>query len=201
MTKTLSLLFSLAFVLVPTAPRYATAAETDADKGELPSVEDLAWQPEVFLVSAERKKDCTRVGSICLFANGGGTIAGVDVNPTVGIVTTLARGTQVAAVSRTEAVPEADTWHVEMVARFRSRTVAGEPVIVAVMDYADPDSIAKKEATAVWQIDGATAKDLGMRFVFTAADGFLPRHTYLVRMVQGVGASEKILAEGNFLLE
>jgi hypothetical protein len=37
--------------------------------------------------------------------------------------------------------------------------------------------------------------------VLSSADGFLPRHTYLVRMVQGIGAKEKILAEGNFLLE
>jgi hypothetical protein len=136
-----------------------------------------------------------------LFANGGGTIAGIDVNPTVGIVTTLARGTQVAGISPTDIAPEAETWHVEMLARFRARATTDDPIIVAVMDYADPEGMAKKEATAVWQIDGATAKDLGMRLVLSGADGFFPRHTYLVRMVQGVGTHEKVLAEGNFLLE
>jgi hypothetical protein len=196
-TKTLAFFLSLASMAAPVATRSAVAA----DDRELPSVEDLTFRPEIFLVSPERKKDCSRVGSVCLFANGGGTIAGIDVNPTVGIVTTLARGTQVAAISGSTTLPEADAWNVEMIARFRSRAVAGEPVIVAVMDYAYPDSIAKKEAVAIWQIDGAATKDLGMRLAMSSADGFLPRHTYLVRMVQGVGAHEKILAEGNFLLE
>jgi hypothetical protein len=183
---------------MPAVPRLALAAD---EQRELPSVEDLSAQPEVFLVSDSRKKDCTRIGSVCMFANGGGTIAGIDVNPTVGIVTTLARGTQVAGISPTDIAPEAETWHVEMLARFRARATAADPIIVAVMDYADPDGMAKKEATAVWQIDGATAKDLGMRLVLSAVDGFFPRHTYLVRMVQGVGTHEKVLAEGNFLLE
>jgi hypothetical protein len=198
MFKAVSFVVSLASVLATEPSRFAAAAD---EQREIPSVEDLSAKPEVFLVSDQRKKDCVRVGSVCFYGNGGGTIAGIDVNPTVGIVTTLARGTQEAAVDRTDVAPAVDTWHVEMLARFRSRSTAEEPIIVAVMDYADPDSIARKEATAVWQIDGARAKDLGLRFVFSAQDGFLPRHTYLVRLVQGVGASEKILAEGNFLLE
>ena len=197
MLKAVWFFVSVASILA--APwRLAVAAD---DQRELPSVEDLSARPDVFLVSDQRKKECERVGRICLYGDGGGTIAGIDVNPTVGIVTTLARGTQVAALTRTDQVPEADTWHVEMIARFRTRTTATEPLIVAVMDYADPDGMAKKEATAVWQVDGTTAKDLGLRFVFSPEDGFLPRHTYLVRMVQGVGAQEKVLAEGNFLLE
>lgn len=197
MCKTVSLVF-LASLLMPAVPRLALAAD---EQRELPSVEDLSVQPEVFLVSDVRKKDCARIGSVCLFANGGGTIAGIDVDPSVGIVTTLARGTQVAGISTTDLAPEAQTWHVELLARFRARATAGDPIIVAVMDYADPDGMAKKEATAVWQIDGASAKDLGVRLVLSADDGFSPRHTYLVRMVQGVGTHEKVLAEGSFLLE
>jgi hypothetical protein len=199
MFKTIFSLVSLASSVLATAPpHHAVAAD---DQREIPSVEDLSAQPEVFLVSEQRKKDCARVGSVCLYGNGGGTLAGIDVDPTVGIVTTLARGTQIAAITGTNQVPAADTWNVEMLARFRARATAGDPIIVAVMDYSDPDGMAKKEATAVWQIDGATAKDLGMRFVLSAQDGFLPRHTYLVRMVQGLGTNEKVLAEGNFLLE
>jgi hypothetical protein len=197
MFKTASILMSVASVWT-LAARPAVAAERER---ELPSVEDLSVQPEIFLIPDGHKQDCPRTGTVCLFGNGGGTIAGIDVNPTVGIVTTLARGTQVAGMNATAGVPEADVWHVEMLARLRARATAQEPVIVAVMDYADPDGMARKEATAVWQIDGASAKDIGMRFVLSAEDGFLPRHTYLVRMVQGVGKREKVLAEGNFLLE
>jgi len=193
---------SIAFIVflesLVVAPSSHMALANDDD--ELSSVEDLSFKPEVFLVSNQQKKDCVRLGAVCLFANGGGTIAGVDVNPTVGIVTTLARGTQVAPLVRTDKVPEADAWHVEMIARLRTRTAA-DPITVAVLDYTDPEGMARKEATAVWQIDGSLTKNLGMRLVFSAEDGFQPRHTYLVRVVQGLGKDEKVLAEGNFLLE
>jgi hypothetical protein len=197
MFKYVSFLVFLASVL--TAPCLPIAL-ADNGESELASVEDLSVQPEVFLVSNQRKKDCARVGTVCLFANGGGTVAGVDVNPTVGIVTTLARGTQFATLSKTDRVPDADTWYVEMIARFRARTSAA-PIVVAVMDYSDPEGMDRKEATAVWRIEGSQTKDLGMHLAFSAEDGFQARHTYLVRMVQGVGADERVLAEGNFLLE
>jgi hypothetical protein len=197
MFKTAWFLVSLVSLVAPAGAHSAAADEAP----ELPSVEDLSFAPEVFLVSDQHKKDCARMGSICPYANGGGTIAGVDIDPTVGIVTTLERGTQVAATSHMGSIPAAEVWHVELIARFRSRTVAGEPITLALMDYADPDGMAKKEATAVWQIDGAVAKDLGVRLVLSDEDGFQPRHTYLIRMVQGVGDGERILAEGSFLLE
>jgi hypothetical protein len=167
---------------------------------ELDSVEDLSSVPEVFLVSNQRKSDCARVPGICLFSDGGGTVAGTDVDPTLGQLTTLARGTQVAGLAKGEKVPEAKVWHVELVARFRLRT-ADAPIVVAVMDRADPEGIARKEATAVWQLTSPPTKDLGMRLAFSADDGFQSHHTYLVRIVQGAGASEKTLAEGNVLLE
>ncbi len=177
----------------------SAAAPSATDEPELPSVEDTAVPPEVFLVSDARKQDCPRVGTVCLFGHGGGTIAGLDVNPTVGIVTTLARGIQVAGPMGRGS--DADVWNVEMIARLQARPLPGDPIIVAILDYADPEGMARKEATAVWQIEGAIAKDLGLRLVLSADDGFLPRHTYLIRMVQGTGAREKVLAQANFLLE
>jgi len=191
---------SFALFLESLALHSPSVAAADDGPRELASVEDSSVQPEVFLVSNQHKKDCARVGTVCLFGNGGGTIVGVDVDPTVGIVTTVARGTQVATLGHTEKVPESDGWHVEVIGRFKARA-SSEPIIVAVMDYTDPDGMARKEATAVWQIGSSPVKDLGMRIVLAAEDGFKAHHTYLVRMVQGVGANEKILAEGNFLLE
>ena len=191
---------SFALFLESLALHSPKVAAADDGPRELASVEDLSVQPEVFLVSTQHKKDCARVGTVCLFGNGGGTIAGVDVDPTVGIVTTLAGGTQVAALGHTDRIPESDAWNVEMVARFKTKP-SSEPIIVAVLDYLDPEGMARKEATAVWQIGGSPIKDIGLRLVLAAEDGFKAHHTYLVRMVQGIGASEKILAEGNFLLE
>jgi hypothetical protein len=196
MFKSISLFVFLESLLAASSSPMALAQDGDS---ELASVEDLSVQPELFLVS-KQQRECVRSGTVCLFADGGGTVAGVDVNPTVGIVTTLAQGTQVATLSKTDKIPNADAWHVEMIAHFRKRTSA-EPIIVAILDYTDPEGMARKEATAVWRIDSSPVKELGMRLVFLAEDGFHARHTYLVRMVQGVGADEKVLAEGNFLLE
>jgi hypothetical protein len=182
-------------VILAVASPIASAADD-----ELASVEDLTFVPEVFLVSNQRKSDCARVPGICLFGDGGGTVAGVDLDPALGPVTTLARGTQVAGLAKGEKVPEATAWHVELVARFRTRT-ADAPIVLAVLDRADPEGIARKEATAVWQLTSPPTKDLAMRLAFSADDGFQSHHTYLVRIVQGTGTSEKTLAEGNVLLE
>ncbi len=185
-----------ALLVTAIAPPAASAGEEQ----ELPSVEDASPRADVFLPSAQRKKDCLGSARVCLFADGAGTIAGIDINPSVGIVTTLARGIQLAGAA-TAGGQASEAWHAEMIARLRARTLSTEPVIVAVMDYADPEGMARKEAVAVWQIDGAATKDMGIRLALAAEDGFQPRHTYLVRIVQGVGPKEKVLAEGNFLLE
>jgi hypothetical protein len=187
----------LGFLLMTPSARIAIAAEPES---QLPAVEDLSTRPEVFLVTEQRARECPRAGKVCLYGDGGGTVTGVGVNPTVGIVTVLARGTQIATAGAAAAVPEADAWHAEMVARLRVRT-DDQPIIVAFMDYEDPDGMARKEATAVWRVDSPPVKSLGMRFVFSPENGFEPRHTYLVRVVQGEGAREKVLAEGRFLLE
>jgi hypothetical protein len=177
-------------------PQSAAAGDEDA---MLPSVEELLGQAEVFLVPEHRKKDCPRTATVCLFGHGGGTVAGVNVDPTVGIVTTLARGAQVAGAAASGMSAPHD-WHVEMIARFKSRS-SSEPIIVAVLDYADPEGMARKEATAVWQVDGPPTKELGMRFLLSSEEGFRSHHTYVVRVVQGTGKAEKLLAESNFLLE
>ena len=44
-------------------------------------------------------------------------------------------------------------------------------------------------------------KDLGMRFLLSPEQGFIPSHDYLLRVVQAQDKSEKILAEGEFHLE
>jgi hypothetical protein len=204
MLQTLSFIASLQSILATTlaASPAASAPQSSAagaDDAMLPSVEELIGQAEVFLVSEQRKKDCPRTGSVCLFGHGGGTVAGVDVDPTVGIVTTLARGAQVAGeAARGMSAPQ--DWHVEMIARFKSNS-SSEPIIVAVLDYADPEGMARKEATAVWQVDGPPVKALGLRMLLSSEEGFRSHHTYVVRVVQGTGKAERLLAESNFLLE
>jgi len=171
------------------------------EESDLPTVEAFSERPGVFLVSAGQRKECPRPGRACLLSDGGGTVIGIDVNPTVGIVTTIGRGTQVAGLGALMSALEPEQWRVEMVARLSARTTY-DPIIVAVMDYADPEGMARKEAVAVWEVaKGSPVKDLGMHFVFSADDGFQAKHTYLLRVVQGTGENEHILAEGNFELK
>lgn len=194
MNKTVALILGLG------AFANLTASGARAAEDELASVEELSYVPEVFLVSSQQRKDCAAIPGICLYGNGGGTVSGVDVDPTVGIVTTLVRGTQVAGAARTGGSADVEVWHLEMIARFRMRT-ASAPIVVAVMDYADPEGMSRKEATAVWQISSPATNDLGLRMALTADDGFRQHHTYLIRIVQSVGTAERVLAEKNVLLK
>jgi hypothetical protein len=115
-------------------------------------------------------------------------------------VTVLARGTQVAAKGGLGTASADQPWQVEMVARFRALSDRG-PIIVAVFDRDDPESIAHKEAKALWNVSMDPGRDLGMSFLLSPEDGFEPSHTYLLRVVQVQGVRDRVLAEGIVHLE
>jgi hypothetical protein len=195
MLRTLSLLAILYGLLSTGAQRNAAGEESD-----LPYVEDYRTSPGVFLVSKAERKACPRVGTACFTSDGGNTMVGIDVHPVVGIVTTIGRGTQVAGQALAFDANAPERWRVEMVARLRERTSHG-PITVAAMDFEDPEGMARKEAIAVWTVeDSSPVKDLGMHFVFSSEDGFRAKHAYLLRVVQGTGDDERVLAEWKFEL-
>jgi len=115
-------------------------------------------------------------------------------------VTVLARGIQLAAKGGLGAAGADQPWQVEMVARFKARSDHG-PIVVAVFDRDDQESIEHKEAKALWTVSMNPGRDLGMRFLLLPEEGFEPSHTYLVRVVQAQGARDQILAEGTVHLE
>ena len=196
MLRLITMLVILYGLLSTGAKRIAASEES-----ELSAVEDLGTRPGVFLVSEAQRKGCVRTGQACFFSDGGNTVIGIDVNPIVGIVTTIGRGTRIAGLVAPIGAIEPEQWRVEMVARLMARTTH-DPIIVAVMDYSDPEGMARKEAVAVWEVaNGSPAKALGIHFVFSAEDGFQAKHAYLLRVVQGAGDNERILAEGNFELK
>jgi hypothetical protein len=124
----------------------------------------------------------------------------VEISENQPAVTVLARGTQVAAKGGLGTTGIDQPWQVEMVARFRARSNTG-PIIVALFDRDDPESIARKEAKVFWNVSMNPGRDLGMRFLLSPEDGFEPSHTYLVRVVQTQGVRDRVLAEGNVHLE
>jgi hypothetical protein len=167
---------------------------------EVPSFEVLDETPQVFLVSREQKRECPQRGAVCVATGGSATIVGVEFSENQPAVTVLARGTQVAAKGSLGAAGNNQPWQVEMVARFKERSSNG-PIIVAVFDREDPESIAQYEAKVLWNVSMSPGRDLGMRFLLSPDDGFEPSHTYLVRVVQTQGVRDRVLAEGNVHLE
>jgi hypothetical protein len=180
-----------------------TLAQADVpsmlESWDIPSFEVVDETPKVFLVSRDQKRDCPQLGAVCV-AGGSATIVGVEFSQDQPPVTVLARGTQVAAKAGLGTAGSDQAWQVEMVARFKARSNSG-PIIVAVFDRNDPESIARKEAKAFWNVTMNPGHDLGMRFLLSPDDGFEPSHTYLVRVVQTQGVRDRVLAEGNVHLE
>jgi hypothetical protein len=166
---------------------------------EVPSFEVINDTPQVFLVHPE-KSDCSKRGSVCLSPGGSSTVVGVEVSEDRPAVTVLARGAQVAAKGGLGTAAPDQPWQVEMVARFKARSGSG-PIIVAVFDRDDPESIANKEAKVLWTVSMSPGRALGMRFLLSPEDGFEVSHTYLVQVAQVQGVRDRVLAEGDVHLE
>lgn len=167
---------------------------------QIPGVEVVDDKPEVFLVSRGQKLECPRLGSVCMSPGGSATLIGVEVSDSRPALTVLARGSQVAGKGGVGSGSAEQPWQAEMVARFRSRSEHG-PIIVALFDRDDQESILANEAKAIWTVNMEPGRDLGMRFLLSPADGFEPSHTYLVRVVQENGQAVHALADGVVHLE
>jgi hypothetical protein len=87
-----------------------------------------------------------------------------------------------------------------MVARFRALSERG-PIVVGVFDSDNPESIARREPMAMWNVTMSPGRDMGMSFLLSPEEGFEASHTYLVRVVQLQGARDRVLAEGTVHLE
>jgi hypothetical protein len=174
------------------------------EAGGIRGVEIADNTPTVFAVSGKQRRECSGSGVLCMAPGGSATMVGIELTTSGPPLTVLARGTQVAGKG-TLGKPSADQpWQAEMVAKFREvsdRT----PIIVAIFDTADPESISRKEATSVWTVKMDPGRELGMRFLLSPQEGFEPSHTYLVRVaqttIQADGVFDRILAEGTFHLE
>lgn len=167
---------------------------------DIPGVEDDNNSPEVFLVSAKQGRECSHPGSVCLSPGGSGTSEGVELRDEAPPITVMARGSQVAAVGAIHKLLPNQPWHIEMVADFKGRST-DSPIIVAIIDGENPEAVANHDALVVWDVDMKPGKNLGMRFLLLPEQGFQPSHSYLLRVVQGQGKSEKVLAQGEFHLE
>jgi hypothetical protein len=176
----------------------ALAGASDLD--EIHSVELVDNTPTVFTPSNLQRSSCRGRGVVCVAPGGSDTMLGTEITASGNVLTVLARGRQIAA-QKSLATPALDQpWQVQLVAKFRELS-RESPIIVALFDTADPDSIARREAKLVWTVSQGPSRELGMSFQLTTEDGFEPSHTYLVRVAQTTGNADIVLADGIVHLE
>jgi hypothetical protein len=167
---------------------------------EIPAIDVEESVPQVFAVSATQRKACPRAGVVCLSPGGAGTAEGAELRVGRAPITVLARGAQVAAVGAAHVVDVSQPWDVQLVAAFARASKDG-PIVVAVLDGEDPVALADHYALAIWDVDMRPGKTLGLRFSLSPEQGFQPSRDYRLRIVQGEGKAQRILAEGDFHLE
>jgi hypothetical protein len=167
---------------------------------EVPSIEVDDNAPEVFLVSAAQRRQCSHPGQVCLAPGGSGTSEAVETRKAAAPITVLARGTQIASFGAVHSPDPNQPWQVEMVANFKRRSAAGT-IVVAVIDGESQEAMENHEAMVAWDVNMEPGNSLGMRFLLTPEQGFRPSHSYVLRLVQVHDKAEKILASGEFHLE
>jgi hypothetical protein len=143
-------------------------------------------------VDAARAKDCAKSGQICFHA-GDAQTAFVAPN-------TLTRAARVASAAGNAKADKKQPWELELVATLRQKTVQGT-VMVVIYDREDPQAVANREVTALWDFKTVASKQLGVHARLDPEDGFQAGHTYLFRVTQILGKREVVLAEGDIKLE
>lgn len=156
-------------------------------------------QPKVLKPAPALVKVCRTPGSVCVFSGGPDTYGDAeDISPQLSLPV-LRRSYRVASMAAA-APPENRPWQIEILARFKAPSIVA-PMNLVVLDKADPDAIANKEAVMILDVYSEPTKLLAMRFDLRPEDGFLPGHRYLLRVVQMVAGQETVLAEGSVNLD
>ena len=165
----------------------------------LPGADEPA-PPQVLKPAPALTKVCRIPGTVCSFAGGADTYGDERETSPRTYVPVLKRSVHVASLGAVTAPPKDLPWQVEVIARFKTLSAVA-PIQVVVLDKADPDAIANKEAVIIWDVYTSPTKLVAMRFDLRPEDGFLPGHDYLLRFVQTNGHGDEILAEGDVSLD
>ncbi len=112
----------------------------------------------------------------------------------------------VAALKRSSAVvprfARADgsaPWSLELASTLKRQALAGNAIFL-FFDLDDPDALANKEFTAMFQTAIHPGRVLGAKLRLSTEDGFRAGRTYRLRVVQLIGDREQVLLETDFTL-
>ena len=157
--------------------------------------EATAAAPRLLTPTAEHQTACPRAGRICVFAGSPSTTRGSGEK-----AATLTRVARVAKAGSAGGASPGQPWDLELVAPLRAKTTPGT-VLVLAFDKADPQALAHREATGLWELPVGATKLLGVQLRIDADAGFRAAHGYVLRIVQLLGKREVVLAEGEVTLE
>lgn len=165
----------------------------------LPGADEPA-PPEVLKPAPALTKACRVPGTVCVFAGGAETYGDEREAAPMMYIPVLKRSVHVASLGTVATPPKNRPWQVEVVARFKTPSAVA-PIHVVLLDKAEPDAIANKEAVIIWDVYASPTKLMAMRFDLRPEDGFMPGHGYLLRFVQTSDLGDAILAEGEVNLD
>jgi hypothetical protein len=171
-----------------------------AEPGGLDATMDQA-EPPIRLLDAKEAK-CEKAGIIC-FAPATRTVA-VEPEATAApkaakpVPPRFSRAAPLAAREGGSTEREG-AWTVDLASTLKRQSYPGN-VMFLFFDLADPQSLANREFTALYQISAKSQKTLAARLVLAPENGLRAGHTYRLRIVQLVGDKEVLLAEGDLTL-
>jgi hypothetical protein len=169
------------YILPPIDIKATPPARSQATSAALPSRDDLADKPKVTKPTAAQRAACPKRGTVCLL-------------PWARTAANQHRAGGISArLERDDATkPE---WEVELIANLKAPATR-EPIIIAAFDKEDRESIQRREAIQIWDMNAPAARTLAMHFALSAENGFSEARDYLVQIVQLDKAGPRVLAEG-----
>jgi hypothetical protein len=185
------------------------ASSVMAAPGDLAALGSDAVESLAILDVAEVKGCAGREAGVCFAAGGRSTIAvesgavalaaprGKKQAPPV-IVPRFARATSLAGTTITG--PSAGgSWTLEVLAALKKPALAGNAIFM-LFDSDDPEALAARQFTALYQANVKAGAKVGARLVLSPEEGFRAGHTYKLRIMQLVSGREILLAEGDVTL-
>jgi hypothetical protein len=152
-------------------------------------------------------RSCAKAGALCWYSGSRTTIAVESVvasapqaagKPPLQVTPRFARA---ASIAKNGAAPIDTTgsWTVDLQSTLKRPSWAGNMVFL-IYDADDPDALAARQFTALYQTNVKAGKTLSAKLSLAPDEGFRSGHTYRVRIVQLVGGKEILMAEGDVTL-
>jgi hypothetical protein len=109
----------------------------------------------------------------------------------------FARTAQVASNASGHGAQDTAPWTLMLVA---ARAVRPGPVLCLIFDAHDKQAIASRQVFGLYQTDVRGAARVALRLQLSPDDGFVPNHSYIIRLVQLARGKEISLAQGELTL-